>query len=137
MAKYTLDIPKNYEKRPFPFLTPLLKDLRENGDKQGTGALCRNGKYCCLGRLSLIQGRLIPLDSDNLKGYYQDSKSGRTALLAKNNPNFPFIRSDGSLPVSVVFDGQIAHRLATLNDRGFSFAEIADILEKLFYHIDV
>lgn len=37
-----------------------VEDLRQNADLQGEGALCSDGKFCCLGRLCELALNYIP-----------------------------------------------------------------------------
>lgn len=54
---YTLHLPQNYTKPPLPGRDEWVADLRANPDKQGREYLhTKDDKYCCLGRLALIQG---------------------------------------------------------------------------------
>ena len=82
--------------------------LRSGEYRQGTGWLERGGAYCCLGVLCAIQ------DSE-WRGYWtNDSMYTETLPLNLNADLADRERRD----------------LADMNDRGKSFSEIADYIEK-------
>lgn len=107
-------ITKSENKLPSNLKTKWLEALRSGQYKQGTGCLHGEDSYCCLGVFSKIQGRL--------DGAY-DGIDGSGLLLSDNNPhnflNAVEICEFGGLPCS----------LASINDKGATFAEIADIIE--------
>lgn len=108
-----------------------VKDLRENGDKQGYSSLTRltseGEKDCCLGRLcklAIKDGVQLNVITDKFfKGVIKYAESSsilpiRVQEWAELNSGNPKI-SNGEY-------------LAQLNDEGKTFAEIADIIEKEF-----
>jgi hypothetical protein len=101
-----------------------VKELREGGHTQGRGALLHKGRFCCLGVACLVYeretGNSLPRNNEgeflaaSLIGQYQVVSE----WLGLEHKSGLFTR-DGTLPTS----------LAAINDRGKSFAEIADIIE--------
>jgi hypothetical protein len=120
---FTIHIPNNYTPPPLPGRNEWVADLRANPDKQGAGLLGEpQGPNCCLGRLSLLQGRLTR------DGF--DSDSGFWAGLSENNPAFVMLSALGDFPNGVAVNG--LYCLAFCNDTGLTFAQIADIIEALW-----
>ncbi len=95
-----------------------LEALRSGKYKQGRDTLCDGTGYCCLGVLSDIQGRLTK-DKDN--DYYYDGNN--CVELGHDNPvNFVnYYAAIQQLGTN--------YSLASLNDRGATFEEIANIIE--------
>lgn len=126
---YTLHLPLNYQKIPLPWLTPWLAALRSGEYPQGRGFLCYSGKYCCLGVLSKIQGRLQQKDEG-----WVDGAGGSFGSLAIKNPCAAVLSQGGSFApgVWVTFRGLDHKCLWRLNDNGLPFSDIADILETLY-----
>lgn len=121
---YTLTLPEGYVRLPFPGLDEWTADLRANPDKQCSGALQKGNNFCCLGRLSLLQGRL----QDGC-----DGKGGNKGMLSSDNPLMSVLGHDGRLPSSVALvAGYLQSCLSNCNDNGFSFPQIADILDTLY-----
>lgn len=132
---YTLNLPHGFQPIPLPYRDAWISLLRSEEYPQGRGALqvkLRSGPfklgYCCLGVLSVVQGRLTPDGYDT-----QDEKTG--VALKSDNPCFPVIGSCGRLPdgVTVTVKGCDCGSLSSLNDGPrLSFREIAEILEKVY-----
>lgn len=98
--------------------------LRSGKYEQGTGYLCRGGKYCCLG----VAGELAT----------EAGVINRSVYTVDDVETARFDGFDGSLSLLLrqwigLRDGAGSYRgdsLAMLNDcRGKTFAEIADIIE--------
>ena len=96
-----------------------VKALRSGDYQQGTGALCRDNKYCCLGVLSAITPGI---KIKNLGPYKEFGISRATGLLASEVREYSGVGSDVG-----IFSGD---QLAKINDAGATFAEIADIIEQ-------
>lgn len=102
-------------------------DLRANPDIQGTGYLCQNGKFCCLGRAIEVFNRFHP-DDPIIKTFLNDN----------NKKAVVYDDSMGILPPRVAtwlgmksFNGSYKDTsLTNDNDRGKTFLEIADIIEE-------
>lgn len=139
---YVLTIPDNYKKIPLPGLTEWVAALRTRKDR-GEEFLCHNGRYCCLGVLSELQGRLAPagcdLDpandtEDNPGDVYSDGST-----LNEDNPLFIILGHEGSLPYGVMVDGPhglSSNDLTGVNDsleQGDGWERIPVILETLYY----
>lgn len=143
---YEIEFPKRYIKPKLPMGKQWVEALRSGRYKQGVNKLCgtvnpisNDGKpkdpefcYCCLGVLSKIQNRLVEKD-----GEYKDTINSMTvAYLITDNPLYTSLGMDGQLPygVTVAYGGGrlFQKNLANLNDTGFSFEEIADIIEQIW-----
>lgn len=110
-------ITKSENKLPPDLKTKWLEALRSGQYKQGTSCLHNEDSYCCLGVFSEIQGRLA--------GAY-DGIDGSGLLLSDNNPH-NFLNA-----VEICEICGIPCGLACINDKGATFAEIADIIEYAF-----
>jgi hypothetical protein len=90
-----------------------IADLR-SGPKQGRGYLQdMEGGYCCLGRLHVVLG--LPVDNkNNTRRKYLSSEAVELAGMKPKNRTGRF--DDDAL--------------VSLNDNGFTFDEIADIIEE-------
>lgn len=105
-------------KRP---LTQELKErwvaaLRSGEYKQGKSRLCRRKRYCCLGVLAEIQGEL---KKGNV--YYSQGPDdcGHSGFLADEfERDFHYLSRDTQM------------YLATKNDKGESFEDLADYIEE-------
>lgn len=113
----TITISPSERKMPEELKTKVLAALRSGEYKQGVGQLSNGDSYCCLGVVSLMQGRLAKRD-----GFFCDSKASSTAFLFKDNP-VGFICE--------FFDGAL-ETLYLLNDSGWPFAIIADVIEFVY-----
>jgi len=124
---YTLTKPEGYQKVKLPGLTAWVKALRSGEYEQGYTYLCQKDKYCCLGVLSKVQGRLVG---------GKDGGFGNGAGLSRSNPNYSILETCGQLPMwcKVHKQGQEPQcLLAYVNDTlHLTFPEIADILEELY-----
>lgn len=86
--------------------------------------MCADGKYCCLGVLSEIQGRL---------NNGRDSELQSDRVLGDDNPLNDLLDNVGVLPVGVLVQMKAGVEcLAGLNDNGLTFPQIADIIEKVW-----
>jgi hypothetical protein len=104
--------------------------LRSGEFEQGQGALCRDGKYCCLGVLSELAVR------EGEAERWEGIASERTLFGRKRGD-----RSSSFLTSSVMrwagldtIDPQVTYEgegdyLSSLNDSGRTFPEIADLIE--------
>ena len=113
-------------KLPTELKAKWLAALRSGEYTQGRGQLSLEVEgvmhHCCLGVLCRLQGRLVKIGS---LAYDGTLVSASSLVLSTDNPvNFLMhfrARMDGA-----------ERTLADLNDRGASFAEIADIIEYAF-----
>lgn len=129
----TLVLPDKYRKVKLPWKKKWLEALRSGKYRQGYYDLCDrdNGrlKYCCLGVLSKIQGRLIEAEC----GWVDHFEN--LAVLSEDNPAFGALSEGGDFPegVSVQFGNGVFQCLAGLNDSGlFSFKDIAKVIELIW-----
>jgi hypothetical protein len=121
-----------------------VKALRSGEYEQGRGKLQSDGKFCCLGVLC----ELSPV----VHGTYNFSHAiveYRSELSGDRDENYPpqaawvwagwtnqnpFVETgpgqcpDGSARPYYGEDGRIGHYLSNLNDHGFTFAQIADVI---------
>lgn len=114
----TLTIQPAKQKLPSDIKEQWITALRSGQYEQGKKSLCENGKYCCLGVLSKLQGRLT---EDGLDG--TDPQYRTHTLLSEDNPLYATIyqsRNEGGL---------VMFTLTLLNDRGVTFTEIADVID--------
>lgn len=104
--------------------------LRSGKFEQGQGALCKNGKYCCLGVLSelaLREGKTDKWVGEHGTIFYGKRRgswsSGFTPATVTRWAGLP----DDDPLVYLDKDGRVD--LAALNDGGHTFAEIADLID--------
>lgn len=110
------------QKLPPELKAKWLEALRSGQHKQAKGELFRGKGYCCLGVLSLVQERLV-YAGDRA---YDGNANGSALGLDSTNP-VAFVEKH------CVLDTDIAKRnLASLNDHGATFAELADVIEYAF-----
>ena len=141
---YSLILPPNFQKVHLPGLNPWLAALRSNW-RQGKNWLCVQETdgihaYCCLGVLAKLEERPeSPRNGLPLPIRFDGNAAGLTEAIRQ----YDELSEYGTLPFDVQvdytsLDGNKAQSkaLSELNDAGFSFIEIADILEACFTHID-
>lgn len=123
---YVIITPENFQKVPLPFFKEWYEDLKKE-PKQAKGKLEFDGGHCCLGRLSIVQGRLKEgMDGENSFG------------LDKDNPCYSVFGGYGEFPQNcqVLKENTYAtpaEDFAGLNDGlHLSMTEIADVLNALF-----
>lgn len=128
--------PENYVRRPLPTKTKWVTALRSGDYSQCDEKLTDGESYCCLGLLSKIQGRLK-------NG--RDGFPGHKFELSCDNPLREFLGTVGEFPITYInrelsyiyckgrkFGGRW-YTLAAMNDNGYSFSEIADVIDFLWY----
>lgn len=91
--------------------------LRSGKYKQGKRYLERNGQYCCLGVLCEIA-------AENGIVKKEDGFNGYVHLLPPEVMAWADVKCNNGLY------GNSDENLALLNDQGFSFCEIANVIEK-------
>lgn len=94
--------------------------LRSGTYQQGTGALCRGNKYCCLGvlaRVAKMRARRTP--------------SGDVEFCSRTTGQVYFSGLYRDFNILTGFDEKVEDACITLNDGGASFLEIADYIESL------
>ncbi len=142
MPTYTLTLPDNYVPTPLPGRDKWIADLRNPPPdvKQGKSYLRQeeNGQFldCCLGRLCFLQGRLKENEIEEWQDY-NDCSSVRT--LSRYNPVYSLLRGQGDFPQGVRVKNKYETRfydLASLNDGGYTFSQIADVIEKVWSNAD-
>lgn len=134
-----LTVPDNYVRKPLPMKTEWMAALKSGNYEQCSGVLREKEQYCCLGVLCEIQGRLKIIDS-------RWTDNGYPTTLSEENPLVSFLDKNGmfcgnnTLSVEYeiyctrVIDGEEKKLgcLTELNDYGFSFSEIADVIDYLW-----
>lgn len=128
-------------------MDPVVKELwleaLESGDHaQGRGKLCRvtndRREYCCLGvlsRLAADRGRALEYVSEGLAYYSSsDDEYGESNYLTRSVSHWADLDHEGTImvPNPTEYDPHdvIKLALAELNDDGFSFAQIADLIRR-------
>lgn len=133
---YELIIPEGYEKKELPYFKEWIEALDSGEYSQGSGQLCQTlsyleeieTRYCCLGVLSKIQGRLVNNSRDGL-----DLDS--TYFLSFENPIYRFLGENGTLPAGIEIKSLNEKRifnLAELNDNNFSFSQISQVIKEIW-----
>lgn len=93
--------------------------LRSGNYQQGQGSLRTENRYCCLGVLCEITGCRWRSEPDMFVALYKDSSTGSTYIPEQ-------LREE--LGMSLVDE----EKLATRNDTGATFSELADVIETYF-----
>jgi hypothetical protein len=141
--RYVIIKPVGYEKKPFPGLNKWIPLMRSGKYEQGIGCLATGYEqcgepmtYCCLGLLSLSQGRLTTEKRDGT------SVDCSASELSSDNPLVVALVADGpiSFPNGISVEKltmspmTTAHSFVGLNDDlALNFNEIADIADELYY----
>jgi len=105
-----------------------LKALRDGNYDQGTEALHPGDEFCCLGVLCDLHK--IKEDGDWDEGEYE-GENGSLPDIVMEWANLPDSNPD-VVPIDDDKDKVSSWTLAGLNDAGYTFNEIADIIEKEF-----
>jgi hypothetical protein len=65
-----------------------------------------------------------------------DGENGNNAYLSEDNPNYPFLKENGTLPVGIAiaatFSSKKMFNLAELNDNDFSFKQISRVIKEIW-----
>lgn len=118
--------PPDHIKQPLPDGKAWITELRKPGLPQTRGFLKDNYGECCLGVLCRVQGRL---NIQNSVGY----DVNECHRLSKSNPAFPTLSFKGRITyIDPTTKLKAVTSLAALNDSGYTFPEIADIIEAFF-----
>ena len=138
-TNYSLEIPKDYTPIPLKGRDKWITALRSGLFKKTTGELCSlsrtctEDKYCCLGVLSKLQGRLTVVENR-----YRDGKDGESSLsLDARNPLYDKLGMLGYFKSIVVIKnntiGTVTTSLASFNDsRDITFEHVAFVIEQLW-----
>lgn len=128
---YSITFPDNYVKPVLPMKKEWIEALKSGEYSQGKDSLCQDGKYCCLGVLSNLQGRL---GAPSLSGYRSDGNS--SLFLDFENPIVKLYSRffNGGFPDGVSIDHDLGkgNALSHLNDWGVPFTEIAEIIDQIW-----
>lgn len=139
--KLDLITPHGYEKTPLSGLKKWTEALRSGIYKQGSDYLHNDGAYCCLGVLCELQGRPVSESSMHCGRFRYDDDD---QVLSDENPAHAVFGDEGVFPSGVQ---AVLHRpnvqdkslmsLANLNDYEVEFADIATVIEHLWYDPEV
>ena len=132
MKPYTVEYPAGFTKPVLPGKAEWVKALRSGEYKQGRSCLMdEDGCYCCLGVLSKVQGRLNSYGVDGGTGY-----GGSSVTLSHDNPLRKWLKQAGGFPngghvqgVDSNGDERPYNELAAMNDNGYTFEQIADVID--------
>ena len=130
MQDPTVKVPENYVKPPFPGGKVLCEELRKPETKQTQSQLKDEQGECCLGVLCRLQGRLIKNDQDD----WSDVRDN-VYYLANDNPAHKIFGDRGWFPEGVSIEGytsQAIGALSELNDKGYTFPQIASVIEQIW-----
>lgn len=135
-AMYKVILPENYVKPAWPGRNEVIAALKSGNYEQGTGKLRFNDKFCCLGVICELQGRLKPGvgGSD-----FQYGDAGNTAALFPDNPLYSLLGAAGYFPEGAYVKGTVfqTKSLMGCNDTlHLTFLEIAEIIEQIWEHAD-
>jgi hypothetical protein len=132
--RVTIELPNNYERKPLPGMNKWVEALRSGKYPQGRHALCREGKFCCLGVKCELEGLAKKIVSEDSDVVYCDT----TASLPDQSESYYILGSNGLIPdcASVTLGVAMRLTLAGLNDKGATFEEIAFVIESLWRHAD-
>jgi hypothetical protein len=113
-----------------------LEALRSGKYEQGTTYLKNGDKYCCLGVLCDVVGVEPELLSErSTRSAFEGEENvylfdGSKSFLSPRIANDVDLRTMGEFRRVVEYKGQEFDSLVQMNDRGLSFAEIADVIEQ-------
>lgn len=102
-----VSLPIGYRKKKLPGLKEWVAALKSGNYRQGTSHLCVKDdgrfRYCCLGVLSKIQGRLFYLSNNKTEKGDSSSDYNPTDIsyLKHDNPLFEILRGSGLFPNKV------------------------------------
>ena len=100
-----------------------MADLRSGEHTQGVGLLCKGDAYCCLGRLCELAVE-AGVTKASIGGHGVVGYDGEESILPES------VRLWAGLSTPTAEYG--AYSLSNDNDKGKTFAEIADIIEREF-----
>lgn len=103
-----------------------IEALRSGRYLQGVGALKKDTKFCCLGVLCDVK------DPKGWEGNNKDLFDGKNGTLPATVQNWSGVDQWGNLQPPVEFGGKFHNDLASLNDSGMTFTQIADVIEAQF-----
>lgn len=115
-----------------------IRRLRSGDYEQGRGTLCRDNTYCCLGVLSEIASERrivdrVELVDDGLTFVCYSEDTTTLPVAVQDWAGISSCVGRFMLPGSLkTRDDRKRLSLASLNDTGFTFSQIADIIEVCF-----
>lgn len=119
-----VSLPEGYKRQKLPFFRKWIEALESGEFKKITEQLAnkQHTRFCCLGVLSKIQGRLGTQEEYNETG------------LDDGNPCSGVLGNEGWFPedVEVIYKGHLKINLVALNDAGASFKTIAKLIKILW-----
>lgn len=150
IKKYTIKLPEGYEPPPMEIRDRLCNALQSGMYSQGTGVLLRvfsrRSYYCCLGVATAMLTDKKDWDiikPDQPIGVNDSnvivSMYGSDCSVSEDNPVHPYLASEGYLPDGVMItyadglnEANNVNSLALMNDRGFTFDQIARIIKVIW-----
>ena len=126
-----LILPDDYKPVKLPMRDEWITALLSGEYQQGKNFLFSDNKYCCLGVLSRIQGRLTKTSGSD---FFIDGCNGSYIGLSYDNPVYQVLNSCGKLSkkIKVYFNKLRYGSLDLLNDNGVTFADIAKIIKFVY-----
>jgi len=135
---FTIELPDDFKPKPLPGRDKWLKALRSGDYTQEKYKLKQftddGTTYCCLGVLCEIQKRPQDISNEDLALF-----DNLNATLSWHNPAHAMLGTCGLFPSQVrITIGYCSEflSLASCNDAGFTFDEIATIIETLWTNAD-
>lgn len=104
-----------------------IEALRSGEYRQGRSALCRDGGYCCLGVACAIyvdEVGDITVEKENVMGHYDLSYDGERHYLPNKVRDWLGLNN-----VAGRYDSVNDFSLSALNDEGYNFRKIAQIIK--------
>ena len=145
--RISLEMPDGYQQVPLAGRDEWTAGLRSGKFKPGHARLCAitqgdtEPKYCCLGVLSKLQGRLTDVTTPiygDLNGMCAGDDGDSVSVLAVDNPLRDILGNTAQLGQhdvrinQTIITYQTCVSLAELNDAGATFAEIADVIDAVY-----
>jgi len=110
--------------------------LRSGNYEQGRQSLCSGGKYCCLGVYAELQNVPSEKDGRGFKQYYFNAEQPQTGMPTGSWAREKgFITPEGNFHIDFELFGEkyrATYTLVDLNDTGFTFDQIADVIDYFF-----
>lgn len=105
--------------------------LRSKKYEQGTGTLCSGGRYCCLGVLCelAVEAGVVNKNDQQQFDYALYGQEDEQYVCPAEVIEWAGLHGDCGVQKTAKLDGFDSPSLANLNDRNWTFDEIADVIE--------